>query len=190
MTRLGQDLQKALCEKIIDPGIFGEWTAVSRWPEPNNGIADGEDAQKQHGEQEGQIEIVASGSPKYNLVRNVAGHDGPRPQIHEYDQLDEIECYESRREEHAHPHHALVVDQVKYVLGDFEVAVLRKLLLEVPTPARVHVADEHGTDEVHEECRQHCQKLKQYRVISLHFTTIIFLYFYSIIHLSVSKRNI
>lgn len=46
------------------------------------------------------------------------------------------------------PDHALVVDQVQDIFSDLELAVLWKILLQIPAPAAVEHAHEHGTDKV------------------------------------------
>ena len=59
------------------------------------------------------------------------------------------------------PDHSLIVDEVEDVLGDFELAVLREVLLEVPAPAAVERAHEHRPDEVDDEDRDRCKHLEK-----------------------------
>lgn len=91
------------------------------------------------------------GGSENHLVRYVARENHPGTQIHQDAEFEEVQHRQTGTEEHAHPDHALIVHQVKYVLGDLEVAVLRKLLLQIPAPAVVHVTHENGAEEIHAE---------------------------------------
>jgi len=123
---------------------------MPRWFNPHDCVADWQHAQKQHSEQQAQVEIVAPAGTEHYVVRHVTREDRPRPHIHHDHQLDHVDDGQSGRKEHAHPHHTLVVDQVQYVLGELEIAILREPLLQVPAPAPVHVPHEHSSRKVHE----------------------------------------
>lgn len=134
---------------MINSLIVGEGATVPGGFNPNYGVPNWKNTQEEHGKEKRQIEVVTPGSSKYHFVRNVARHDCPRPQVHEDDQLHQVQYHQPRREEHSHPHHALVVDQVEDVLGYLEVSVLGEGLLQVPAPASVHEPHEHSAKEVH-----------------------------------------
>lgn len=80
--------------------------------DPNNCVTDWQDAEKQHGKQQGEVEVITLGHSKHDLVRHVACHDSPRPQVHHYHELDDIQNYEARGKEHPHPNHSLVINQM------------------------------------------------------------------------------
>lgn len=63
-------------------------------------------------------------SPENYLVRNIAGQNRPRSQVQYRNEFNEIQDRQARTEEHAHPHHSLVIHQVKDILSNLEVAVL------------------------------------------------------------------
>lgn len=140
-------------EYVIDLAVLRERAAVPRRFDPDDRVADRQHAKEQHGEQQAQVEVVAPAGPENDVVRHVAREHRPRPDVHHDHELHHVDDGQPGREEHAHPDHALVVDQVQYVLGDFEVAVLREPFLQVPAPAPVHVPHEHGSREVTENRR-------------------------------------
>lgn len=63
-------------------------------------------------------------SPENYLMWNIAGQNRPRSQVQYRNEFNEIQDRQARTEEHAHPHHSLVIHQVKDILSNLEVAVL------------------------------------------------------------------
>lgn len=55
---------------------------------------------------------------------HIACEDYPGPEVHHNHQLDEVDEHQARREEYAHPHLSLVINQRQNVLGYLKVAVL------------------------------------------------------------------
>lgn len=144
----GHDFAEGVGEDVVDALVPGEGPAVPGGLDPDDGVAHGEDAEEEHEEEEGEEEVVGAGGAEDDLVGDVAGEDGPGPEVHDDDELDDVDEREPRGEEDPHPDHPLVVDQVEDVLGDLEVPVLRELLLQVPAPTAVHEAHEQGPQEV------------------------------------------
>lgn len=62
--------------------------------------------------------------PKDDFVRNIACEYGPGSQIHNDDQLDQIQNGQSWREEHSHPHLPLIIYQMQNVFGNFKITIL------------------------------------------------------------------
>jgi len=58
-------------------------------------------------------------------MRHIAGEHYPRTEVHHDHQFDQVDKHQARREEYAHPHLALVINQRQDVLGYLEVTVLR-----------------------------------------------------------------
>jgi hypothetical protein len=58
------------------------------------------------------------------------------------------------------PNHSLVVHQLQNIFSDFEIAVLRELLLQIPAPAVIHGSDKERSDEVDQQHRRHSHDLQ------------------------------
>ena len=63
-------------------------------------------AEKQHEQQQSVVKGVGIGRFEYPIVRNVAAKHGPRPDVHQDQQLDDVDEGEHRGEERAQPNHA------------------------------------------------------------------------------------
>lgn len=81
-------------------------------------------------------------------MRDIACHDSPRPHVQKYSKLRNVEKHQSWTEEHPHPYHTLIVDQMQNVFGYFEVAILRKSFFQVPAPIIVDISHEQSSEEI------------------------------------------
>lgn len=95
---------------IVRMHVFIPWRL-----KPHHGKRDWKCAEEEHEEKESKVEIVGTRCSEHSFVRNVAGHHSPRTDVHEHHQFDQIQRGQTGREEHTHPHHALVL---KYKLVD------------------------------------------------------------------------
>ena len=58
---LRQSFSSSICNKLWNPIILWEGTTMPRRTQPDNGITNGQDTQKQHGQQQWQIKVVGLG---------------------------------------------------------------------------------------------------------------------------------
>lgn len=78
-----------------------KWPAVEWRLEPYDCIADRQDAEKKHREQQCEVEVVGSWRSEHPLVGNIASNDSPAADIHQAEQLKHVDRRKSRRKKRA-----------------------------------------------------------------------------------------
>lgn len=70
-----------------------------------------------------------------NLPRwNIASHHCPSSNVHQNNQLDIVNRWKQGRKEQSQPNHALIIDDVQYILRHLELSILGKRRLNIPAP--------------------------------------------------------
>merc|ERR1719242_3016054 len=71
--------------------------------ESDDNVGDGERAEEEHHQQEAQVKVVASGCLEDDLVWNVGHQHRPRLDVHDEDQLDDVDKRKTGGHEQSHP---------------------------------------------------------------------------------------
>ena len=80
-----------------------------RWLDAHDGKERRQHAEEEHDEQQGEVEVVRSGGPEDPLLRHVAHHDGTTADVHQQQQLQQVEHGQTRGEERAKPEYEQLV---------------------------------------------------------------------------------